>query len=189
MNEYVVGIDYSMSCPSICVHAGIESWSLSSCKFYFLTGKKRSIIKDNIFESNLHEDFSTQEERFHNISEWALSVIPDRCIIGMEDYAFAAKGVVFNIGECTGLLKHKLWKCKYDFYTFAPSQIKKFATGKGNSNKIGMYDAFLKETKLNIEKKLLCKIGDSPMSDVIDSYYICKFTFSNFQKLNDQRKK
>ncbi|CAB4141244.1 hypothetical protein UFOVP410_83 [uncultured Caudovirales phage] len=182
MIEYVVGIDYSMSCPSICAHKGTESWSLSNCKFYFLTNKKRNILKDSIFYSNLHKDFITQEERFHNISEWALSVIPENSIIGIEDYAFAAKGVVFNIGECTGLLKHKLWKSNFEINTFPPSTIKKFATGKGNSNKIGMYESFVKETNFHIDKKLLCKIGDSPLSDVIDSYYIAKLAHSNFSK-------
>ena len=179
MINYAVGIDYSMTCPSICVHNGLKNWSLSNCKFYFLTNKKSCIINNQIFNSDFHLDFSTQEERFNNISDWAISVIPKYSIVGLEDYAFAATGVVFNIGECTGLLKHKLWKNNYNFKTYAPSQIKKFATTKGNANKMMMYENFVSETEFDISSIIHCKEGDSPMSDIIDSYYIAKLAFSN----------
>lgn len=177
--DIIVGIDYSMSSPSLCIHAG-KSWNFSNCKFYFLTNKKKNCIKNAMFVGEMHQDFLSQEERFDTISNWALSIIPKNSKVFLEDYAFAAKGVVFNIGEFTGLLKHKLWKNQYNFLTFAPSTIKKFATGKGNSNKIQMYHSFQNDTKSNIEKNIMCKIGDSPMSDIIDSYYIAKKGFFHF---------
>lgn len=172
-NKTIVGIDYSMSCPSICVHKG-KDWQFANCKFYYLTDKKKFEIKTDFIFGERHRDFSSQQERFHNIATWSLSKIPKKSIIYLEDYAFAAKGVVFNIGECCGTLKYNLWKSKHKFDTFAPSQIKKFATSKGNANKELMYESFVTETQFDITKVIECNVGDSPMSDIIDSYYIAK---------------
>lgn len=186
----VCGIDYSMSSPAICVHTGDE-WSFSNCKFYGLTAKKKYTTKTKTIFVDLHLPFLNQEERFDNISSWAISVLPPQSIVCIEGYAFAAKGTVFDIGENCGLLKHKLHKQKIPFSIFSPPTIKKFATNKGNSNKIVMYEFFVEETKVDFCKMFGCKIGDSPASDLIDAYYIAKFGFSlersklTYNKKND----
>lgn len=173
----VVGIDYSMSSPAICVHQGKE-WSIDNCKFYFLTSRKKFVFPSPVFSGTLHKDYNTQEERFNNIAKWALSKIPLSAKIGIEGYAYASKGVVFDIGENTGLLKHGLWKKNLSFDVFSPPLIKKSATGKGNANKLGMYHSFVAETQIDISSIIHCNEGESPMSDIIDSYYIAKHTFS-----------
>lgn len=172
----VVGIDYSMSSPAICVHRGTE-WSINNCKFYFLTSRKKFVFPSGVFHGTLHTDYNTQEERFDNIASWAIKNIPASAKIGLEGYAYASKGVVFDIGENTGLLKHKLWNKKMSFDVFSPPSIKKFATGKGNANKLAMYHSFVEETQMDISSIIECAEGDSPMSDIIDSYYIAKQTF------------
>ena len=64
---------------------------------------------------------------------------------------------------------------------FAPSEIKKFATGKGNANKMLMYEAFVEETGDDLAN--LFEIddysGQSPVSDIVDSYYIAKYRDQN----------
>jgi hypothetical protein len=172
----VVGIDYSMSSPSICVHRG-QDWSIDNCTFYFLTSRKKFVFPSNTFVGALHQEYTTQEERFNNIALWALANIPKSAKIGIEGYAYAAKGVVFDIGENTGILKHLLWNKKLSFEVFSPPSIKKFATGKGNANKLVMYGTFVEETQMDISAIIHCNEGDSPMSDIIDSYYIAKYMF------------
>ena len=172
----VVGIDYSMSSPSICVHTG-KRWSFDNCKFYFLTPKKKHTFKTDVFHGELHTPYSSQEERFSNIASWAVSKIPSNAKVGIEGYAFAAKGVVFDIGENTGLLKYFLWTTKKEFSVYSPPTIKKFATGKGNANKLSMYESFVAETQVDISAVIHCNEGESPMSDIIDSYYIAKYSF------------
>ena len=175
----VVGIDYSMSSPAICIHQGDE-WSFSNCSFYYLTNKKKFALQKPPFYPELHDDYNTQEERFDNISNWVLKTIPDELNMSvfLEGYAFGAKGVVFQIGENTGVLKHKLWQAyENPLQIIQPSAIKKFATGKGNANKDLMCKAFIKETSYDLQGYFLCKIGESPMSDVVDSYYIAKCGF------------
>lgn len=165
-----------MSSPAICVHTG-KNWSLSQCNFYVLTTKKKHTTKTKNIYIDLHKPFSSQEERFDNISSWALSVIPKNSLVFLEGYAFAAKGVVFDIGENCGLLKHKLHFNKIQFDVFSPPTIKKFATGKGNANKLTMYHSFVNETQWDISAIIDCHEGESPMSDIIDAYYVCKFGY------------
>lgn len=173
-----MGIDYSMSSPSICVHQG-SRWSFDNCKFYFLTGKKKYQVRDARFCGQAHKDFLTQEERFDGIASWALSCIPESSKISIEGYAFAAKGVVFDIAENTAILKHKLFKKKMleDFSIISPPTVKKFATGKGNANKLKMYESFIEEVGFELHKHFGCAEGQSPISDIVDSYYIAKYTF------------
>lgn len=174
-----IGIDYSMSSPAIAIHSG-DVWSFDSCKFYFLTSVKKFEIKTERIESTLYKTWQSNEERFDHISSWALKIIQPykHAHIFIEDYAFAAKGVVFHIGECAGTLKHKLWLNGHKYTTFSPPSIKKFASGKGNSNKIAMHNAFIQETAFSIDAHLACKVGDSPASDIIDAYYVAKCGFS-----------
>lgn len=176
----IVGIDYSMTSPSICVHSG-NIWSLSNCKFYFLTKKKKNIINSDLFVGELQPKFLSQEERFDFISNWANSLIPKNSIIFLEGYSYSSKGVVFDIGENTGLLKHKIWTRNIKINSISPSSIKKFATGKGNANKLLMYENFIEETEFDISSKIDCHEGESPMSDIIDSYYIAKFGFNQIK--------
>lgn len=175
-SDIVVGIDYSMSSPSICIHKG-ESWSLSNCKFHFLTPKKRCTLKTKMFFGKLQFDFTCNEQRFSRLAEWAIAKIPKSAKVFIEGYAYASKGVVFHIGENTGILKHRMWSHDIEFVDISPPKIKKFATGKGNSNKLAMYESFMEETKFDISSIIDCNVGDSPMSDIIDSYYIAKWGF------------
>lgn len=176
MTKCVAGIDYSMSSPSICVHTG-NTWSLNNCKFYFLTSKKKCLIKTKMFVGDYQLDYSSQEARFAQLAEWATTKIPNTARVFIEGYAYASKGVVFHIGENTGILKHRLWSADITFQEVSPPAIKKFATGKGNSNKLAMYESFVEQTQLDISSIIHCNEGDSPMSDIIDSYYVAKYGF------------
>lgn len=173
----IVGIDYSMSSPSVCVHTGKE-WSFNNCKFYFLTSKKKYQFHDARFFGSPHADYLSQEQRFDSITTWALSNIPVDASVAIEGYAFAAKGVVFNIAENTGVLKHKLYlRNKTPLNIIAPSSVKKYATGKGNAKKEQMHEAFVNEVGFDIDSHFDCRIGESPISDIVDSYYIAKYAF------------
>lgn len=183
----VAGIDYSMSSPAICVHTG-NSWSIENCTFYFLTAKRRSVVKTWPFFSDEHKDYFCQQERFDNISEWAVSCVPRGSEVYMEGYSYASTGVVFDIAENTGLLKHKFWEIAQPIIVFSPPSIKKFATGKGNANKELMFDAFIKETGKKFDVLLNCKVGNSPLSDVVDAYYVAKFGFNSTKQTSTNRK-
>ena len=177
----IAGIDYSLTSPSICVHNG-DSWDVKNCKFYYLSQKKNWILVSGQFHGTEYEKYDSDTQRYDNLSRWSSQIISenkvDRCYI--EGYAFNAVGRVFQIAENTGLLKYKLWKDGVSFAVFAPSEIKKNATGKGNANKEKMYESFLAETNVDIRKTLDItneKVWN-PVSDIVDAYYIAKLGFN-----------
>lgn len=97
-------------------------------------------------------------------------------MVGIEDYAYAAKGRVFHIAENTGILKYKLFQQGIPVDTIPPTVVKKNATGKGNADKESMYSAFVSETGLMLKDIITPNKKDvgNPVSDIVDSYYICK---------------
>ena len=96
----------------------------------------------------------------------------------LEDYAYAATGRVFNIGENTGILKYRLLHKDIPFYEVPPTVIKKYATGKGNAKKEMMLSNFITTTGVNIHD-VMNYAGDNPISDIVDSFFICEYAINN----------
>lgn len=178
---HVAGIDYSMTSPAICIHAGDE-WSHTNCIIHFLASRKAHLIHTPHLRATEYPDnHKTPEERFCRLSEWAFSVLCMRIDeLVLEGYAMGAKGQVFQIAENTSVLKQGLWRAGLKFQTPAPTAIKKFATGRGNAKKEDLEAAFIAETGWDVRAEL----GQSakswnPSSDIIDAYYLAKFAFHN----------
>lgn len=185
-SHIVCGIDYSMSSPAICIHRSCwgDPWAFENCKFHFITDKKKCLVRDNFFCGYSHEDYLTQEQRFDNLGAWGSFLIADDAFVYMEGYAFGAKGQIFNIGENGGVLKNKLWNKNptRPINIISPPTVKKFATGKGNSDKVAMQEAFFKETGIKIDCHFGVTAGSSPASDIVDAYYIAKYGFEQETK-------
>ena len=174
----IAGVDYSLRCPAVCVFEGDKKFCVSNCSFFFLTGTKKY---DATFGNNIHgslmQEYKHECERYNAIGSWALEKVSGCSFVCIEDYAFAAKGKVFNIGENTGIFKYMLWKSGIEYRSVPPTQIKKFGTSRGNARKEDVYAAFVAETKVD----LLTTLGvnstqiKSPISDLADAYYICKY--------------
>jgi Holliday junction resolvasome RuvABC endonuclease subunit len=170
---YYAGIDYSLTSPAICI---TRDFSEQTTRYYYLTSKKKYDGKfmGGKCQGSLAFPYSSQEERFDNISNWVMAVLSDYEIehVYIEDYAMGAKGRVFHIGENTGLLQHKLWRDKYSFTKIAPTVVKKHATGKGNAKKEQMYDAFIERFGGNLIEEFSQNKLDNPVTDIIDAFYI-----------------
>ena len=192
-----IGIDYSLSSPGVCINTSEEEFRYEDCKFYYLTNTKKyqGTFKENIafgtsaveYIGTPHTPYSSEPERYNNIANWAIDIIKSQPqlmigklwekhpIIQIEDYSFGSTGRVFHIAENLGLLKYKLKiECGWDYTLLAPSVIKKFATDKGNANKELMLGAFQEDTGVNLEV-LLDSSVKSPITDIADAYFICKY--------------
>ena len=189
-----IGIDYSLSSPGVCVNTSEEEFRYEDCKFYYLTNTKKyqGTFKEKMafgtsaveYIGTQHKSYSSEPERYNNIANWAIDIIKsqkkdswslEHPIIQIEDYSFGSTGRVFHIAENLGLLKYKLKiECGWDYTLLAPSVIKKFATDKGNANKELMLGAFQEDTGVNLEL-LLDSSVKSPITDIADAYFICKY--------------
>lgn len=168
-----------MTSPSVCISGG-GVFSYKSCTFHYLTDKKKLEGKAHNIVGNLIGEYQNSQERFNTISNWALTIVKnnDPEHVYIEDYSYGSVGRVFNIAENAGLLKHKLWTSKITFSTIPPTVIKKFATGKGNADKSKMEEAFIGETGVDVKQLLgLTPNQWNPSSDIIDSYFICKYGY------------
>ena len=90
-------------------------------------------------------------------------------LICVEDYAMAIKGGrSFSIGELGGVVKtFNIYKEGYRYRLVAPSLVKKFATGRGNSKKNVMLKEVYKRWNIDFDDDDLCdafvlaKIGEA----------------------------
>ena len=186
--KIIAGIDYSLTCPAICVFASYkdnEKFSFNACSVYFLTEVKRytQTYRSNIFGQSFI-DWETQEERYESIADWAEEKTLPCDQIALEGYAYNATGRVFHIAENTGVLKYKLWKAGKPLEVIPPTTIKQFATGKGNASKEAMYRDFVLETGVDLKTMITPRKSkvESPVSDIVDSYYICKYLHSSLEE-------
>jgi Holliday junction resolvasome RuvABC endonuclease subunit len=181
----IAGIDYSLTSPSICIYnTASGSFRFDRCMVYFLSDVKKmhTVFLGNV-RGEAFEEYNTECQRYDTISDWAIQYLIGCTMVGLEDYAFAAKGRVFHIAENTGILKYKLFQQSIPIETIPPTVVKKNATGKGNSDKEAMYQAFISETGVFLKDIItpLKKDVGNPVSDIVDSYYICK---SLWQKIS-----
>ena len=182
--QTIVGIDYSLNSPAICI-AG-DDFDFNKCSFHFLTSKKKHIgqFGKNIFGYE-HKEYKNPIIRFSNISMWALDIIhkhkTDTAKVFVEGYSFGSKGqAVFQIAENCGILKYRLQMSPSILYdTIVTSVVKKYASGKGNADKQLMYDSFLNHTGADLLKAFDMGKLNNPVTDIVDSYYIAKVGYEN----------
>lgn len=180
----VFGIDYSMSCPAVCIidtEKRDATDLLSGVSFHFLTKVKRY---EGTFSHNVcgecYPIYSCDDDRYSKLANWTYKKISDCDCGAIEGYSYGSRGNVFNIGELTGALKQKLYSHNLDYVLYSPPSIKKYATGSGRADKELMHKSFLEKTKLNMMSNLGCtqkKIGN-PVSDLVDSYFIADMLIS-----------
>ena len=172
----IIGIDYSLTSPAVCIDNG-------NLMFYYLTNKKKWIGKqsEDIIGYE-HKEWTDPIQRFTYISDFVIDIIfqtynPQ---IFIEGYSFGSKGQgLFQIAENCGILKYRLREKGYPYHTVVPSVVKKGATGKGNADKDMMYEAFVKETKIDLKKLFDTEKVGNPISDIADSYFVKKVGYDN----------
>lgn len=180
MSKNFAGIDLSMTTPSVTIG---QSKDFSKTKTFFYTNNKKFVGKfDHSIYGIQQLPYACAEERYDNISDWVMSILNYHNVnfVCLEGYSMgSSNGLLFNIAENGGLLKHKLWKNKIEFIIPAPTQVKKYFTGKGNANKSAMYDAFIEKTGAKIAEALNTNPDKSPISDIVDSYAMLCYGIDN----------
>lgn len=187
----LIGIDYSLTCPCVCVS---NNKIFTDNYFYFLHNSAKYHGQALNILGDPHDEYLCDQQRYENIASWVLNILSpfnkEDLYILIEDYAFAAKGRVFNLAENCGLLKYLLYKEGYKFSTIAPSVIKKYATGKGNANKELMYACFYDLTQVDLMSVYSSRGRriDSPVTDIVDSYYLTRWMHDSLDNKTESEK-
>ena len=97
----IIGIDYSLTSPAICINNG-------NLMFYYLTNKKKwQGMMDESIVGYEHKEWTDPIQRFTQISDFALDIIKDTYNpkIYIEGYSFGSKGQgLFQIAENCGII-------------------------------------------------------------------------------------
>lgn len=195
MKRIFCGVDFSITCPGFHIfdmkkqyqkfQFGIAFPFNKPNKFW--NSEEKIIQLDNFLLIGKDIEYSNQTERFFTLCSSIAKLLVGYGVeeIAIEDYALGAKGKVFSIAECTGLFKSMMQNI-FDIpvYAYPPTQIKKFFSGKGNTNKIGMSEAFNQICGFKVHEKLNCKEGDNPASDIIDAYAVLMYHLNKQYQIN-----
>ena len=167
----IAGIDCSMNGTGIYKFKLDDNLEIIEKDYLaFTTVKKHS--SNNILYYNNKKQFKDYLEKNKWMYDGIFKFINNAEYVAIEDYAFGAKGRVFNIAEFTGGLKLKLYENDYKTRLYDIGSIKMFATTNGNSQKDVMQEYFEKEKDIPNLSNL--PDGKSPKADVIDAYFIAK---------------
>ena len=148
-------------------------------KYYGFTTKKK-LEQNNILyynNKNFNNDYAKYTWMQENILNWL-----DKCLyVAIEDYAFgtsSSSGMIFSLAEFEGNIKIGLYNKGKKLRFYSVNSNKKFFTGYGLSDKIGMYQAFNKYTGVKPDISTLPIVdsgkGVAPTSDIIDAFALCE---------------
>jgi Holliday junction resolvasome RuvABC endonuclease subunit len=176
-----VGVDYSMTCPAVCIYTP------NACQFWYAHDTKLPTLEHVTAIANPTGLSVSRHAAFlaRHCVDWIVENAPTVRAVAIEDYAYAATGRVFHIGENTGILKYFLDELDLDIRPVPPTVVKKFATGKGNADKAAMTAAFLNIyaagswiTAFFPRFKKGSSPAKSPLADLADAYWVAKHAYS-----------
>lgn len=173
------GIDLSYTSPAFTVY------QKDSNKYYiyYLTKTKKcqgKFVKNNFtFEGLSSIDPKIESHiKYYNITTWTMDIInqnhPEIKTVLIEGYSMNSRGSrTFDIGENAGMLKYALLDSGRDIIVKSPREIKKFFCGNGGVGKFSVEKKFNEETGFDIREVIQSK-AENPVSDICDSYAMCK---------------
>jgi len=174
----IAGMDLSINSSGIVKFYLDENFNVIKKDFIgFTTVKKNE--RDNVVHYK-KKQFNHYFDQNHFMLDNIIDFAQDVDILAIEDYAFAATGRLFHIGEFIGLIKHKLYSLGKKIRLYDPGTIKIFASGRGNCDKITMFESFLtynnNDSKIDISDLPIVETtnGKSPTSDVVDAFFIAE---------------
>lgn len=149
-------------------------------QYYGFTNKKK-LEQDNILYYN-NKDFNSDYAKYNWMRDKIMEWTKDIEYAAVEDYAYGksgALGQIFSLAEFEGNIKLKWIELGKKMRLYSVNSNKKFFSGYGLSDKIGMRDAFDKWTETKPDLRSLPEVdngkGVSPTSDICDAYALCEF--------------
>ena len=149
-------------------------------QYYGFTNKKK-LEQDHILYYN-NKDFNSDYAKYNWMRDKIMEWTKDIEYAAVEDYAYGksgALGQIFSLAEFEGNIKLKWIELGKKMRLYSVNSNKKFFSGYGLSDKIGMRDSFDKWTETKPDLRSLPEVdngkGVSPTSDICDAYALCEF--------------
>ncbi len=179
----VLGIDYSLNSPALCLYDGTNPpqwWCHYKPKtktlYPFLSSVSWSVSVPDIEDTDRHIE----------LAEWVVACVQfhQPRLIVLEDYAFSAVGRITGLAENGGVLKAFLRTQApphIPLHIVAPTTMKKFATGSGRAQKEDVWASFIKvfphtsSWPTTVFPKSKTDKINSPLSDLADAYFLADY--------------
>lgn len=149
-------------------------------QYYGFTSKKKLEQEHIIYYNN--KDFKNDYDKYTFMKNHILNWLKDTTYVAIEDYAFGktgALGQIFSLAEFEGNVKLGLFEKGKKLRFYSINSNKKFFSGYGLSDKIGMKDAFYKWNEKKPDLSALPIVdngkGVAPTSDICDAYALCEY--------------
>ena len=148
-------------------------------QYYGFTNKKKLEQNHILYYNN--KDFNSDYAKYNWMRDKIMGWTKDIEYVAVEDYAYGksgALGQIFSLAEFEGNIKLKWIELGKKMRLYSVNSNKKFFSGYGLSDKIGMRDGFDAWTETKPDLSTLPEVdngkGVSPTSDIIDAYALCE---------------
>ena len=176
----IAGQDLSISSSGIIVETlDDKTMDVLDVQYYGFTSKKK-LEQDHILYYN-NKDFNSDYAKYNWMKTQILEWTNDCEYIATEDYAYGksgALGQIFSLAEFEGNIKLAEVERGHKMRLYSVNSNKKFFSGYGLSDKIGMREAFDKWLGIKPDLSCLPEVdngkGVSPTSDIIDAFALCE---------------
>ena len=197
----IAGLDVSTTSTG-CVKFELDDTTLSIISVERLGFKKLSETSKEVPPNGIiaykDSQFNTFYHKLIFMSSHIKTFLSGVNYVSFEDYAFGAAGKITMLAEACGHLKTHVFLEGASLRLYDPTSVKLYATGKGNSKKPDMFDSFSNKPhtsivtdlpQIPVHKKgknagLRNKDGISPLSDIVDAYFLCDMLRSELMLRN-----
>lgn len=172
----IAGYDYSVTSPARVLLELDKNLDIKRATYRaFAKNKKQSAVPSLVL---LQKDLSGIA-RYVVQGKQLFSRDPE--YVAYEDYAFGASGALTKLAEAAGYSKALHWEEGHKIRLYDIASIKKVYTGRGDSDKVAMWDIYeagndYLDLKKDIKAGKLPAVdkggGVSPTSDIIDAFAI-----------------
>lgn len=173
----ILGLDLSITSPGFCIMDVDENYEIVNIVLHGFTKTDKWVYegeKMTIHKIPKEYDSHPPHYRPFIIYDMVKPFLSDIDYVAVEDYAFGAKGKVFDIAECSGALKNIFYNMKIPMKKFPPMTVKQCATGNGGADKVMMGLAFSASGLKNMVDHYIFKLPEynNPQEDLIDACYM-----------------
>lgn len=175
----ILGLDLSITSPGFCIMDVNEDdgYRIRQIDLHgFTKTDKWKFEGDGLVIHQFPKDYNQHPSHYrptlvYNIVEPYLKYID---YVAVEDYAFGAKGKVFDLAEFAGSMKNYMYDRRIPIKKFPPMTVKLCATGSGAADKVLMGMAFNQTVPKELINPHFYELAEysSPSSDLVDAFYM-----------------